>query len=142
MSAIHFRPPKFRFRPPITIQTQVTVNRGNLLLTRFLCSVQLATVVLPSNARVCAASSSSSDLRKNGPASPNSFMSKRDIVTASLWTRDTRRTDETSSGKKTKGSTVGFSVETIGVHVTFSTSDEEDQLLETSTCPRTVSLCR
>lgn len=40
---------------------------------------------LPSKATVCAVSSSRSDLRKNGAASPNSFMSKRDMVAALRW---------------------------------------------------------
>lgn len=40
---------------------------------------------LPSKATVCAVSSSSSDLRKNGAASPNSFVSKRDMVATPRW---------------------------------------------------------
>lgn len=51
---------------------------------------------LPSKGTVCVASSSSSDLRKNGAASPNSFMSKRDMVAARRPPQSPRVRDEQS----------------------------------------------
>lgn len=52
------------------------INTSAVLLAAVLAGA------LPSKGTVCAVSSSSSDLRKNGAASPNSFMSKRDMVAA------------------------------------------------------------
>lgn len=51
---------------------------------------------LPSKGTVCVASSSSSDLRKNAAASPNSFMSKRDMVAARRPPQSPRVRDEQS----------------------------------------------
>ncbi len=88
------------------IDTNLLLNREEIyfihLIKFALKFFQLSLSGLPSKAMVCAASSSRSDLRKNDAASPNSFMSKRDMVATPR--RPPAETDEVKNpfGKKTE----------------------------------------
>lgn len=103
-----FRQPKNVYNKVFSIylkKTQIwqwinlcNVTKFNLNAFKFLSFFifNFASSGLPSKGTVCVASSSSSDLRKNGAASPNSFMSKRDMVAARRPPQSPRVRDEQS----------------------------------------------